>query len=138
MPRLRRVTALLVSFLLAQLTLAGTEAQCGAHGAVAARSASAREAHASMDMGSAARSNEAAARAGDCSDCEAPADRAPCGLPWSPGAPCAQMTSCIAPMVVVGPGFALEPSRGSTQAIAAEASLAPGPASAPEPPPPRA
>lgn len=139
MRRLRRATALLVICLLAQLTLAGTGAQCGVLGSVAGRTAEpASAAHATMDMGSAARSDDAAASARDCSDCQAPPDRAPCGPPWSPSASCAQMTSCTAPMVVVGPDCALEPSRGSAPVLAAEASLLPGPTSAPEPPPPRA
>ena len=139
MRRLRRATALLVSFLFAQLTLGGTGARCGALGSVAGRTdAPASAAHATMDMGSAAPSDEAAASAGDCSDCEVPSDRAPCGPPWSPGAPCMQMTSCTAPMVVVGLGSTLEPSRGSAQMSAAAASMPSGPPSAPEPPPPRA
>ena len=129
-----------MSILLAQLTLAGTAAQCGVHGSVAGRSdVLASAAHAAMGMGSTATGDEAAASAGDCSDCETAADHVPCGLPWAPSAACAQMTSCTAPMVVVvGLGSALDPSPGSAQVIAAAASVPPSPTSAPEPPPPRA
>jgi hypothetical protein len=139
MRRLRRATALLMSLLLAQLTLAGTGTQCAVHGSAVGRSEGpAGAAHAAMTMGNVAAGDEAAASAGDCSDCETAADHVPCDLPWAPGAACAQMTSCTALMVVVGVGSAIECSQGSSQVIAAAASVPPGPTSAPEPPPPRA
>jgi hypothetical protein len=130
LPPFRRVTALLVSLLLAQLTLSST---------VGAACAAAGGAHATMVMkNAAAQPAMLASGSGNCGGCGAPNGRVPCDSPSSPDA-CAQMTSCAA-AVVAERSPVLELSLGwyPTQAVAAAAFLLPGPALAPEPPPPRA
>ena len=145
MHRLRRVTALLVSLLLVQLTLVGTggfESRCAAHEAEAAmQGASAGASHAAVADDGMPPADNAAATSGDeeqCSECHSAADHVPCSVPSAPGS-CAQMTSCAAAIVLdLGPAPESVATWSSAQVVVAPDALLPGPAPAPEPPPPRA
>lgn len=137
MRRLRRATALLMHLLILQLTLGGAGATCVTPGseidhgpgrAAAAMLNAAAPGHSpSADSGMAET---------ECPESDDRGGHAPCPTPFSPSV-CMAMTSCMATLssgVGVLAAFAATPSR-----VAAVSDLEPsGPASSPEPPPPRA
>jgi hypothetical protein len=135
MRRLRRVTALFVNLLLAQLLLVGTGTPC------ADRATTGGADHGAMSAKRMAAGHGASASGVLSADCAAGADQAPCGMPSSApgggGGACQQMSSCAAPMIVPSPA-PLVASLDATRAAVASATAPPVTTSAPDVPPPRA
>lgn len=138
MPLPPRVTALLVSLLLAQLTLVGTAAPCGVHDPSEHPGEPGGGPATHPVMTGTGTGVQGAATGSGCSPCEAPADHsAPCDFPWSPGL-CSTMLSCAVAMTAVAPVAPMPPAPGDAHGGAAGAVAPPNPTSAPELPPPRA
>ncbi len=137
MRQLRRVTALLTSLMLAQLTLGEEWSHCAAAGSPAESSVHVLvDAHAGMSRTTMATDNGTAVRRSACSRCEPPRDHAPSSNPSSPTA-CSAMNGCAASLVVERTPL-LTDGVGSVKAIASPNAAPRDRASAPEPPPPKA
>jgi hypothetical protein len=137
MRQLRRVTALLTSLVLAQLTLGEALSHCAAAGSPAESSVHALvDAHAGMPRTTMATDNGAAVRGSERSRCEPPRDHAPCSHP-APATACGAMNGCAAALVVERTAL-LTDGVGCVKAIVSPNAAPSDRTSAPEPPPPKA
>ena len=138
----RRLTVLLMNFLVVQLVLVGGGAQSGlvrsgvAHAHhVAPAGAPAEDARADR-VGRAAGMTAEVSHAADCPDCDTPAERSPCDAPMSPGA-CSTMPSCAVALAADVPAAPIWSATAARVDAVSDTTPA-GPAAAPELPPPRA
>ena len=137
---LHRLTAVLSSALLLQLSLLASGTLCrmhgdqanAGHGMPAAQHSSQQRAHApvmTMADDSPAMPMNGCGNAGSSKSCDAP---------WAPSG-CASMSSCITPTsALTGPTVSLSAARTHVKQLVASVRMPTGPAFAPELPPPRA
>lgn len=127
MARIRRATAIVLDVLLVLFGAAGAGAAC------AERSTG----MGAMTAGTMAMAHEGAAPREGGQRCPEPARDHGCSLPWAPGG-CAALAACAAPAVLAemtaAPVAAPSTDRGWSEPVLAH----PGPALAPDLPPPRA
>lgn len=139
---LRRLTAVLMSLLLFQVTLAGSGASCGEHGTDSASASIAMPAgspHGSM-AGMAAGMTMSASGQTVVGTAGGDMGMPPCHLPCAPGGPggCVSMATCAGPALTSTQGNTASSGAASAPLVRFALATPPSRGAAPDTPPPRA